>query len=105
MTTRFSDQAVPDAVAGTGAGALTPFDVGATLWWMSEESKEPLVRRLVERLATSYPETPRDHIEGIVADEYHALDGGRIRSYVPILVERSAWNRLHRENLHRRPDH
>jgi hypothetical protein len=73
---------------------------------MTEDPKEPLVLRLVERLAASYPEAPRDHIEGIVADEYDILDNNaRIRSYIPILVERGAWNRLHRERTHRRPDH
>jgi hypothetical protein len=72
---------------------------------MTDDSKEPLVLRLVERLATSYPEASRDHIQGIVADEYEALDHARIRSYLPILVERSSWNRLHRERIHNVPDH
>jgi hypothetical protein len=72
---------------------------------MSDDPKEPLVRRLVERLAASYPETPRDHIEGVVADEYDVLDHhARIRNYIPILVERGAWNRLHRERTQRSPD-
>jgi hypothetical protein len=73
---------------------------------MSNDSTESLVQRLVERLAASYPEIPRDHIEGIVTDEYDILDhNARIRSYIPILVERGAWNRLHREKTHRRIDH
>jgi hypothetical protein len=72
---------------------------------MNDEAKEPLVRRVVERLAASYPEAPKDHIEDIVAEEYATLDGGRIRSYIPILVERGSWNRLHREQIRRRSDH
>ncbi len=72
---------------------------------MSDDSREPLVRRVVERLAASYPETPRGHIEAIVADEYDVLERGRIRSYIPILVERSAWNRLHRERTHHKAEH
>ncbi|MFF1253488.1 three-helix bundle dimerization domain-containing protein [Pseudarthrobacter sp. NPDC058329] len=71
---------------------------------MSDDPKEPLVLRVVERLAASYPETPRAHIEGIVADEFHTLNRARIRGYIPILVERSAWNRLHRERTHHTPD-
>jgi hypothetical protein len=72
---------------------------------MNDEAKEPLVRRVVERLAASYPETPKTHIEDIVAEVYATLDGGRIRSYIPILVERGSWNRLHREQTRRRADH
>ena len=72
---------------------------------MADEEKEPLIRRVVERLAASYPETPRDHIEGVVADEYAILERGRIRNYIPILVERRAWNRLHLENSRRPPHH
>ncbi|WP_430226007.1 three-helix bundle dimerization domain-containing protein [Pseudarthrobacter oxydans] len=48
----------------------------------------------------SYPETPRAYIQGIVAAKYDTLGHARIRSYIPILVERSAWNRLHRETFH-----
>ncbi|MCQ6272902.1 hypothetical protein M8J71_20810 [Pseudarthrobacter sp. R1] len=71
---------------------------------MSDDPKEPLVLRLVERLAASYPELPRDHIEGVVAEEYDVLDHhARIRTYIPILVERSAWNRLHREGTRLSP--
>ncbi|MET1088165.1 MAG: hypothetical protein ABWY04_13760 [Arthrobacter sp.] len=72
---------------------------------MNDETEGSLVTRVVDRLAASYPETPRDHIEGIVADEYVSLDRAPIRSYIPILVERSAWNRLHRETAHRPPAH
>jgi hypothetical protein len=70
---------------------------------MDQDPEEPLVLRVVDRLAASYPETPREYIQGIVAAEYDTLDHARIRSYVPILVERSAWNRLHRETFHQPP--
>ena len=72
---------------------------------MNEEAKEPLIQRVVDRLAASYPETPEDHIEDIVADEYATLDGGRIRSYIPILVERGSWKRLHHERTRRTRNH
>ena len=68
---------------------------------MDQDPEEPLVLRVVDRLAASYPETPRHYIEDIVADELDALGHARIRSYLPILVERSAWNRLHRETSRR----
>ena len=70
---------------------------------MDQDPKEPLVLRVVDRLSASYPDTPREYIQGIVAAEYDTLGHARIRSYLPILVERSAWNRLHRETFHRPP--
>ena len=68
---------------------------------MDQDPEEPLVLRVVDRLAASYPETPRDYIEDIVAAEFGTLGHARIRSYLPILVERSAWNGLHRETSRR----
>jgi len=40
---------------------------------------------------------PRRRIEGIVGEEYDSLDTGRIRIYIPTLVENSARTRLRRE--------
>jgi hypothetical protein len=64
---------------------------------VSDETKEPIVTRVVERLAVRYPEAPRAHIAGIVGEEYDSLDRGRIRIYIPTLVEHGARTRLHRE--------
>ena len=50
---------------------------------VNDEVKEPIVRRVVERLAARYPEAPRPYIAGIVGEEYDALDSGRIRTYIP----------------------
>ena len=62
---------------------------------VNDEVKEPIVRRVVERLAARYPEAPRPYIAGIVGEEYDALDSGRIRTYIPTLVEHGARSRLH----------
>lgn len=70
---------------------------------MTDETKEPIVKRVVERLAVRYPEAPRAHIAGIVGEEYDSLDRGRIRIYIPTLVEHSARTRLHREFDHGSP--
>lgn len=64
---------------------------------MSDEAKDPIVTRVVERLAARYPEAPREHISGVVGEEYDALESGRIRTFIPTLVEHSARTRLHRE--------
>ncbi|WP_083510425.1 three-helix bundle dimerization domain-containing protein [Pseudarthrobacter sulfonivorans] len=63
---------------------------------MDNETEEHLVTRVVERLAARYPEASRTLITEIVGEEYHGLDGGRIRAYVPTLVENGARTRLHR---------
>jgi hypothetical protein len=49
---------------------------------------------VVERLAKRFPTLPRERIEQAVYAEYVALDGGRIREYVPVLVEHGAKDRL-----------
>lgn len=68
---------------------------------VSDAEKEPTIRRVVDRLAALFPDAPRTHIAGIVGEEYDSLDTGRIRTYIPTLVEHSARMRLHREfNVH-----
>ena len=60
-------------------------------------TKEPEARALmavVERLAERFPNEQRSVIEDVVAEEHGSLDEGRIRDYVPILVERAAKLRL-----------
>ena len=64
---------------------------------MSDTEKEPIVSQVVDRLAARFPAAPRHRIEGIVAEEYESLETGRIRIYIPTLVENSARTRLRRE--------
>lgn len=68
-----------------------------TLVGMTDEEKGPIVDRIVQRLAARFPDASRALVLGIVREEYDALDKGRIRAYIPPLVEHSARNRLHRE--------
>ncbi|MEW1808911.1 three-helix bundle dimerization domain-containing protein [Pseudarthrobacter sp. NPDC080039] len=49
---------------------------------------------VVDRLVDKYPDVPREEIEEIVQQEHHSLDEGRVRDYVPILVEPAAKDRL-----------
>lgn len=64
---------------------------------MSEAEKEPTVRKVTDRLAGRFPDAPKTLIAGIVEEEYDSLDSGRIRIYIPTLIENSARNRLHRD--------
>lgn len=64
---------------------------------MSDAEREPTIRKVADRLAPRFPAMPRHRIEGIVAEEYDSLETGRIRTYIPTLIENSARSRLHRE--------
>lgn len=64
---------------------------------VSEAEKEVVVRAVIDRLSARFPAVPRPHIAGIVREEYESLAEGRIRSYIPTLVENGARNRLQRE--------
>lgn len=58
------------------------------------------VGKLVDRLALRFPKIHREHIASTVAEEYAALSDGRIRTYIPNLVEHEARSRL-RHEVHR----
>ncbi|MEY9774897.1 three-helix bundle dimerization domain-containing protein [Arthrobacter sp. MW3 TE3886] len=64
---------------------------------MTDDAKEPSIDQVVERLAARFPHVPRIHIAGIVGEEFDALNAGRIRTYIPTLVERGARVRLKSE--------
>ncbi len=63
---------------------------------MDYTEKQETVDQVTARLAARYPETPRHVIAGVVAEKYDELDTGRIRTYIPTLVEHEARDRLHR---------
>ncbi|MHC5795669.1 three-helix bundle dimerization domain-containing protein [Lacisediminihabitans sp. FW035] len=58
---------------------------------------EAAVGKLVDRLALRFPKVGREHIESTVAEEYAALSGSRISTYIPNLVEHGARSRLQHE--------
>lgn len=64
---------------------------------MTDEERGPVVDRIVQRLAARFPDASSSLVQGIVREEYDALDQGRIRAYIPTLVEHNARNRLQRE--------
>lgn len=62
-----------------------------------ESEKEPTVRKITDRLAGRFPDAPKTFISGIVEEEYDSMDTGRIRIYIPTLIENCARNRLHQD--------
>ncbi|TLM74537.1 three-helix bundle dimerization domain-containing protein [Pseudarthrobacter sp. NamB4] len=63
---------------------------------MIKETEVQALLGVVERLAQRFPNHERSIIEDVVAEEHSLLDGGRVRDYIPILVERAAKLRLKR---------
>jgi hypothetical protein len=62
--------------------------------FMDDTEKKETIARVTDRLAARYPDAPTSLIASVVAEEYELLDAGRIRTYIPTLVERGARNRL-----------
>ncbi|QNE47315.1 hypothetical protein F1C58_10685 [Glaciihabitans sp. INWT7] len=67
-------------------------------------STDAAVGKIVDRLVLRFPSTQRDHIASTVAEEYAALSGSRITTYIPNLVEHGARSRLQHEVHPLRPD-
>lgn len=63
---------------------------------MTKDEELRAIGKVVERLAERFPTVPRPSIEEAVRAEHGALDGGRVRDFVPVLVERAAKARLSR---------
>ena len=61
---------------------------------MAKKSEAQAVAAVVDRLAERFPAVERSVIEDMVAHEHSLFAHGRVRDYIPILVERAAKLRL-----------
>ncbi|ALV43599.1 hypothetical protein NFC73_06305 [Pseudarthrobacter sp. RMG13] len=64
---------------------------------MEDTEKHDTIAKVTDLLAARYPDAPRPVVVRVVTEEYETLDAGRIRTYIPTLVEHGARNKLHRE--------
>ena len=65
---------------------------------MSQKPDEDrAIDEVISRLSEKFPSLSHEHIEAVVDEELHRLDGGRVRDFVPVLVERAAKQRLKAE--------
>jgi hypothetical protein len=64
---------------------------------MDDTEKHDTIAKVTDGLAARYPDAPRTLVVQVVTEEYETRDAGRIRTYIPTLVEHGARNRLHRE--------
>ncbi|BCW69332.1 hypothetical protein NicSoilB8_03760 [Arthrobacter sp. NicSoilB8] len=76
---------------------MTPGPVRLHTKEVTDAANEPGIDQVVDRLMTRFPHVPRLHIVWIVGEEFEALDGGRIKTFIPTLVERGARVRLQSE--------
>ena len=58
------------------------------------------IEHAIDRLAERFPTVDRARVEQIVDEELHRLDGGRVRDFIPVLVEHEAKERLRSEAVH-----
>ena len=61
---------------------------------MPKRTEAQAVAAVVDRLAERFPAVERSVIEDMVAHEHSLFAHGRVRDYIPILVERAAKLRL-----------
>ncbi len=61
---------------------------------MDDTEKNDTIAKVTDRLAARFPYASRALVARVVGDEYESLDGSRIRTYIPTLVEHGAKNRL-----------
>ena len=64
---------------------------------MSDLDEAQAIDHVINRLGERFPGVERDHIVAVVEDEHRQLDGGRVRDFVPVLVEKAAKKRLKKE--------
>jgi hypothetical protein len=64
---------------------------------VSDEESESTLLKVADRLAVRFPAVPEAIIATIVREEYESLATGRIRIYIPTLIEKATRDRLHRE--------
>lgn len=67
---------------------------GRDTWGVNRDDEVKALGIVVERLAERFPHLSRSSIEEAVREEHQALDGGRVRDFVPVLVEHAAKARL-----------
>lgn len=67
---------------------------GRETWGVNRDEELKAVGHVVDRLAERFPHLSRASIEEAVREEHEALDGGKVRDFVPVLVEHAAKARL-----------
>ena len=65
---------------------------------MSELDETQAIDQVIHRLAERFPDLEREHISSVVEEEHLRLHDGRVRDFIPVLVEKAAKKRLKKES-------
>lgn len=63
---------------------------------MDQLQEDQGIAKVVDHLAGKFPTLDRIRVEQVVGEAHYLLRGNPIRDYVPVLVQRTAKNRLRR---------
>ena len=63
----------------------------------TKPDEDRAIDEVVSRLSEKFQALSPEHIKDVVDQELHRFDGGRVRDFVPVLVERAAKQRLKAE--------
>ena len=63
---------------------------------MNQLQEDQGIAKVVDHLAEKFPTLGRIRVEQVVDEAHYLLKGNPIRDYVPVLVQRTAKNRLRR---------
>ncbi|HWS51347.1 MAG TPA: hypothetical protein VN241_10070 [Microbacterium sp.] len=55
---------------------------------------DEIVKQVTDRVAESYPDTGRDHISSLAAEELEKISDSRVTDYFTVLTERAVRTRL-----------
>ncbi|WP_159085040.1 three-helix bundle dimerization domain-containing protein [Planctomonas deserti] len=61
---------------------------------VNDASDEDVMRQVAEKLAGRYPDASRTELDDMVREEFSALSGRPVSSYLSILTERAVRKRL-----------
>ena len=61
---------------------------------MSKHDEEKVVREIVAHLRARVPQAPQEEVEQTVAGLFHEWADSPVRSFLPVLVEKEARERL-----------
>lgn len=65
--------------------------------FMDKADRQDTIDKVTDRISARHPDAPRTLVARVVAEEYDQLAAGRIRTFIPTLVEHGARNRIRRE--------
>lgn len=61
------------------------------------EHDDAVAAKVLARIAARFPNVSSSRLEAIFREEHDRLSGGRIRDYIPVLVERATTERLRKD--------